>query len=118
MIDGAIVEERHGAHPDTTNNRMELTALLEGCDLVPEGTEMTLYSDSSLAVRAMNEWATGWEQRGWKRKTGAIKNLDLVKRLYFKVRKRPELKLVWVKGHSGYEWNEYADELANRWRKQ
>ena len=117
VIDGEIVAERHGADPDTTNNRMELTALIEGCDLIPEGTKMTLYSDSTVSVRTINEWAAGWEQRGWKRKSGEIKNLDLVKKLYFKVRKRPELSLEWVKGHSGYQWNEYADELANRWRE-
>jgi ribonuclease HI len=117
VVDGAIVAERHGHDPDTTNNRMELTALIEGAALVPEGTPTTVYSDSNLAVRTINEWAAGWEKRGWKRKTGPVENLDLVQRAYRTYRKRPDLTLQWVKGHAGVRWNEYADELANRWRE-
>ena len=83
---------------------------------MPEGTPTTVYSDSNLAVRTINEWAAGWEKRGWKRKTGPVENLDLVQRAYRIYRKRPDLTLQWVKGHAGVRWNEYADELANRWR--
>jgi len=95
---------------------MELTALIAGAALVPEGTAMTLYSDSRLAVNTINEWAKGWERRGWRRKTGPVENLDLVKRLYYMLQDRPELRLEWVKAHVGIRWNEYADGLANRWR--
>ncbi len=116
VVDGAIVAERHGHDPDTTNNRMELTALIAGASMVPDGTPMKVYSDSNLAVRTINEWAAGWEKRGWKRKTGPVENLDLVQRAYRIYRQRPELELQWVKGHAGVRWNEYADELANRWR--
>ncbi|HSF86410.1 MAG TPA: ribonuclease H [Acidimicrobiia bacterium] len=116
VIDGEIVSERHGHDPATTNNRMELTALIEGAALVPEGTPVTVYSDSNLAVRTINEWAAGWEKRGWKRKTGPVENLDLVQKAYRIYRRRPELTLEWVKGHAGVRWNEYADALANRWR--
>ena len=77
--DGAIVAEAHGAEPDTTNNRMELTALIEALKLVPEGTAATVYSDSNLAVRTITEWAAGWEKRGWRRKSGPVENLDLVR---------------------------------------
>ncbi len=117
VVDDEIVAERCGHDPATTNNRMELTALIEGAALVPEGTAATVYSDSSLAVRTINEWAEGWERRGWKRKTGPVENLDLVQRAYRLYRSRPELTLKWVKGHAGVRWNEYADELANRWRE-
>lgn len=116
VVEGEIIAERHGHDPDTTNNRMELTALIEGARLVPEGTAVPVYSDSNLAVRTINEWASGWEARGWKRKTGSVENLDLVQRAYAVYRKRPELDLSWIKAHVGFTWNEYADRLANRWR--
>ncbi len=117
VVDGVIVGEAHGHDPDTTNNRMELTALIEGARLVPEGTAMPVYSDSNLAVRTINEWAVGWESRGWKRKTGPVENVDLVRTAYTAYRKRPELDLKWIKAHVGFTWNEYADRLANRWRE-
>lgn len=116
VVDDEVVAEKHGHDPDTTNNRMELTALLEALDLVPEGTAVTVYSDSHLAVRTITEWAEGWKKRGWKRKSGPVENLDLVKKVYEGYRKRPELELEWIKAHVGHRWNEYADELASRWR--
>jgi ribonuclease HI len=116
--DGVVVDQRRGGEPDTTNNRMELRALIEGARMVPEGTPAILWSDSDLAVRTINEWAAGWERRGWKRKTGPVQNLDLVKELYAIARARPELELRWIKAHAGHEWNEYADELANRGRAE
>ena len=118
VVDGEVVAEKHGHDPDTTNNRMELTALIEGARMVPEGTAAMVYSDSSLAVRTINEWAAGWEARGWKRKTGPVENVDLVRRAYAAFRKRPELDLRWIKAHVGFTWNEYADRLANRWREE
>lgn len=116
VVDGEIVAENYGHDPDTTNNRMELTALIEGARLVPEGTAATVFSDSNLAVRTINEWAAGWEARGWKRKTGPVENVDLVRQAYGAYRTRPELDLRWIKAHVGFTWNEYADRLANRWR--
>ncbi len=115
--DGKVVEERFGGEPDTTNNRMELRALIEGARMVPEGTDVTLWSDSNLAVQTINEWAAGWERRGWRRKTGPVQNLDLVQELYGIAKARPELEIRWIRGHAGHEWNEYADELANRGRR-
>ncbi len=117
VVDGEIIDEAYGSHPDTTNNRMELTALIEGAGLVPPGIAVPVYSDSNLAVRTINEWAAGWEARGWKRKTGPVENVDLVRRAYTIYRQRPELDLRWIKAHVGYTWNEYADRLANRWRE-
>lgn len=117
VIDNEIIAERAGHDPNTTNNRMELTALLEALDMIPEGTPMTIYSDSNLAIRTITEWAAGWEKRGWKRKSGPVENLDLVKRVFKGYQARPELELQWIKAHVGYRWNEYADELASRWRE-
>ena len=117
VVGGEVVAQAHGHEPHTTNNRMELTAILEGIDLVPEGTPATIYSDSNLAVRTINEWAVGWEARGWKRKTGPVENLDLVKPLYGKLKQRPELELVWIRAHAGNRWNEYADSLATAYTR-
>jgi ribonuclease HI len=117
VVDNEVVGEAFGFGGDTTNNRMELFALIEAVDLVPGGTPMKVYSDSKLAVQTITEWAAGWERRGWKRKSGPVENLDLVKKAYTAYRKRPELDLVWIKAHVGFTWNEYADELANRGRR-
>ena len=116
VVDGEVVAERFGYGGQTTNNRMELSALVHAVDLVPQGTEATVYSDSNLAVRTINEWAAGWEKRGWRRKSGPVENVDLVKEAYVAYKARPELTLVWIKAHVGFTWNEYADELANRGR--
>ena len=117
VVGDEVVAEDHGHDPDTTNNRMELTALIKGVDLVPEGIECVVWSDSNLAVRTITEWAAGWERNGWRRKSGPVENLDLVQQAYRVFRRRPELTLRWVKGHAGHRWNEYADQLANRWRQ-
>ena len=111
-----IIDEVYGHGGETTNNRMELLALINAANLVPQGTPAAVYSDSNLAVRTINEWAAGWEKKGWRRKSGAVQNLDLVKEVYEVYKQRPKLEVVWIKAHVGYRWNEYADELANRGR--
>ncbi|HSK90796.1 MAG TPA: ribonuclease H [Euzebyales bacterium] len=115
--DDQIVGEAHGHEPHTTNNRMELTALIAGFDLVPEGEAATVYSDSNYCVRMINEWAAGWERNGWRRKDGPVKNLDLVQQLYERAQARPELELRWIKAHDGSRWNEYADALSVAYRR-
>jgi ribonuclease HI len=112
-----ILGERWGSEPHTTNNRMELTALLAGCALVPEGTPAVIYTDSQLCVSTITEWAKGWKARGWKRKGGEIKNLELVKEAYALFERRPELELRWIAAHAGNRWNEYADSLATAYRR-
>jgi ribonuclease HI len=118
VVGGEIVAERHGHEPETTNNRMELTALMNAVELVPPGTPAVIYSDSELCVRTMNEWAAKWEAKGWKRKGDPIKNLDLVQVVYARLKGRPELRLEWVKAHAGTRWNEYADSLATAWTRE
>jgi ribonuclease HI len=113
----AVVEARRGAAGHTTNNRMELTALIEAFRMLPENAEATVYSDSQLCVRTVNEWAPRWEAAGWKRKTGPIENLDLVRELVTLARERPAVRLEWVPGHAGWRWNEYADAVANAARE-
>lgn len=112
VVDGQVVAQASGSDPDTTNNRMELRALLEALQLVPAGTPATLYTDSNLAVRTVTEWASGWESRGWRRRTGPVENLDLVRPLFEALRERPEVAVHWIKAHAGIRWNEYADRLA------
>jgi ribonuclease HI len=90
---------------------------LQGSELVPAGEHATIWTDSQLCVNTITKWAPGWERNGWKRKTGPIKNLDLVKRLYEVCRSRPELQLRWIQAHAGNRWNEYADALATAYRR-
>ncbi len=117
VIGDQVQTERFGHEPHTTNNRMELSALIAGVALVPSGTKAVVYTDSQLCVSTVTEWAAGWEARGWKRKSGEIKNLELVKELYGIFKHRPELELRWIAAHSGYRWNEYADSLATAYRR-
>ncbi|MGH0029122.1 MAG: ribonuclease H family protein [Myxococcota bacterium] len=114
--DDEIVEERSGFADDTTNNRMELTALIEAYQLLPDDAELVVYSDSQLCVKTVNEWAAGWEKRGWKRKSGPIANLELVKQLYALAGDHPRVQLHWIKAHDGSRWNEYADALASAYQ--
>jgi ribonuclease HI len=117
VIDGEIIAEKNGAEPETTNNRMELTGLIEAVSSLALDEPATIYTDSNLCVQTINEWAAAWERNGWKRKTGPIANLELVKRLYAECRRRPKIKLAWVKAHNGWLWNEYADALSTKWAR-
>lgn len=115
--EGRIVAEANGGDLHTTNNRMELTALIEAYRMLPEDSTETVWSDSTLCVRTVNEWAAGWARQGWKRKTGPVENLDLVKPLYELAKAHPKVKLRWLKGHAGQRWNEYADQLATAFQR-
>jgi ribonuclease HI len=118
VIDDEIVDEAHGHEQDTTNNRMELTAIIAGIGLVPEGTAATVYTDSRLAHDTLTKWAADWKRRGWKRKRGEVQNLDLVKVAYALMESRPEISIEWVPAHSGYRWNEYADSLSTAFLRE
>ena len=97
---------------DTTNNRMELTAIAEGLLLVHPDEAVDLYTDSRLVVQTLTQWAAGWERRGWKRSEGEVANLELVQRAYALARERPRARIQWIRAHDGSKWNEYADALA------
>jgi ribonuclease HI len=112
-----IVREEHGVDPSTTNNRMELSALIAAYRMLPGDSSIDVYSDSQLCVKTVNEWAEGWEQRGWRRKGGAIANLELVKELWALAQAHPRVKLNWLKAHDGSRWNEYADALASSYQR-
>ena len=112
---GEIQGEQHGHDPHTTNNRMELRALIEAFTMLPEDATVDVLTDSRLCVNTITTWAPGWERKGWKKKSGPIKNLELIQELLALYRARPTCKLVWIAAHSGNRWNEYADSLATAW---
>jgi ribonuclease HI len=116
--DDRVVHEAHGFESATTNNRMELTALIEAYRALPEDASITVFSDSQLCVNTINEWAAGWEARGWRRKGGAIKNLELVQELYALAGRRPGVELRWIRAHDGSRWNEYVDALATTYLRE
>jgi ribonuclease HI len=110
-----LIEERFGRDAATTNNRMELTALINAYRMLPADARVSVYSDSQLCVNTVNIWAAAWERRGWRRKDGAIKNLELVRELYELARGHPNVHLQWIRAHDGSRWNEYVDALANNY---
>jgi ribonuclease HI len=118
VVNDVIVAEQHGHEPQTTNNRMELSALIAGCTMVPRDHQAVIWTDSELCVNTITIWARRWEAKGWTKKGGDIKNLDLVQELYRLFHGHPGLQLLWIKAHSGHRWNEYADSLATAYRRQ
>ncbi len=114
---GEIREQRYGREGHTTNNRMELVALIEALRLLPEDAAVTIRTDSRLCVDTITTWAPNWEKKGWKKKGGEIKNLELVQELLRLYRAHPDCALEWIPAHAGHRWNEYADSLATAWMR-
>ncbi len=100
---------------ETTNIRMEGLAILTALDDA-DGEECTITTDSEFWINVLTKWAPGWESKGWIKKGGEIKNLDIVKPLYEKYT-NSRAKLIWTRGHVGTELNELADEWANKARE-
>jgi ribonuclease HI len=107
-----LLGRRFGRATHTTNNRMELCALIAAFQMVDADQPVVIHSDSDLCVKTITTWARGWERRGWRRKGGPIANLELVQEAYALAQARPLARLRWIKAHSGNRWNEYADTLA------
>jgi ribonuclease HI len=95
----------NGYHAQTTNNRMELTAVIEGLKALKRPCEIDLHTDSKYVMQGINEWMNAWKQNGWK-------NVDLWQSLESEAA-RHRIRWHWVKGHSGVDGNERADQLAN-----
>jgi len=106
-------KEISGAEQQTTNNRMEITAALEGLRALKRPTFVNLFTDSSYLVNAATAWLPGWKARGWRRKDGVLLNADLWQELDREIAKH-QISWTWVKGHAGNRYNERADELANK----
>ena len=101
------------SEPDTTNNRMALRSVIEPLRLLTRRCHVVFTSDSKYLVDGINDWRHGWKRSGWKRKTGAIKNLELWKAADQLI-ERHDFNARWVRGHDGHAENEYADFLATR----
>ncbi len=102
-----------GFDPQTTNNRMELTAAIEGLRALSRACDIELNTDSKYVLQGISEWIESWKSNGWK--TAAkkpVKNVDLWQSLDEQVKKH-RINWHWVKGHAGIEGNEMADQLAN-----
>lgn len=104
--------ERSGGERETTNNRMELTAVIEGLSSLTRRSVVELYSDSQYVLKGLNEWMPGWKKKGWRTASKQpVKNVDLWKRLDA-LKDEHEIRFHWVKGHAGHPENERVDELA------
>jgi ribonuclease HI len=103
----------YGGLFNTTNNRMELTAVIEGLNALKRSCSVNLVSDSNYVLKGVQEWLPNWKRCDWRRNSRKpIKNIDLWKKLDF-VMQDHEITWTWVKGHSGHVENERADFLAN-----
>jgi len=104
----------YGGEKETTNNRMELTAAIQGLVALKKSCRVTITTDSEYVRRGITEWMPKWKQRGWKTANKKpVKNIDLWQKLEHAAQQH-EVSWHWVKGHSGHPENEIADELANR----
>ena len=99
-----------GREPNTTNNRMEMMAVIAGLTRLGKPSNVTVVSDSKYVIDGMSSWMKKWKRNGWTR-SGGIKNLDLWKKLDVLVTKH-NVSYKWVKGHSGHPENERCDKLA------
>ena len=103
----------NGYDPETTNNRMELTAVIEGLRALNRSCDIELNTDSKYVMQGVTDWLANWKHNGWK--TAAkkpVKNVDLWQQLDRELQ-RHRVDWHWVKGHSGVPGNEQADQLAN-----
>ncbi|MGE0753859.1 MAG: ribonuclease HI [Alphaproteobacteria bacterium] len=112
LVYGKTEKELSGHAEDTTNNRMELTAAIEGLRALKSPCRVDIYTDSTYVKDGITKWIDGWQARGWKtagRKP--VKNVDLWQEL-LEVTATHDVRWHWVRGHDGHEYNERADVLA------
>ena len=106
-------KELHGGEPATTNNRMELTAVIKGLEALTRSCRVKLFTDSLYVQKGITQWIHDWKRRGWRTSDKkAVKNVDLWQQLDA-LAGQHEIEWLWVKGHAGHPENERADELAN-----
>ena len=113
---GAAEKELFGGEPETTNNRMELTAVIEALAALRRPCKVSLYLDSQYVRKGITEWLRGWKAKGWMTASKQpVKNVDLWQRLDDLVSNSGhQIEWHWVRGHAGDPGNERADALANR----
>lgn len=111
--DGEEVLNMRGGELATTNNRMELTAVIKGLQATDKRTPITIYTDSQYVKNGITQWILKWMRNGWRTAAGKpVKNKDLWKILFASTQNR-NIKWEWVRGHNGNKGNEMADSLAN-----
>jgi len=111
---GAQEKELCGGELETTNNRMELQAVISALNLLKRPCEIILHTDSQYVKNGISTWIHGWKKNGWKTADKKpVKNADLWLALD-EAQRQHKIDWRWVKGHSGHEFNERADQLANR----
>ncbi|MCL4221452.1 MAG: ribonuclease HI [Phycisphaerales bacterium] len=104
--------ERAGGEAETTNNRMELMAVIEGLSTLSKASIVDLHSDSQYVLKGLEEWLDSWKKRGWRTADKKpVKNEDLWHRLD-ELQSRHEIRFHWIRGHKGHPENERCDELA------
>lgn len=109
---GENERELSGGESATTNNRMELMAVISALTALKESCEVELWTDSQYIEKAINEgWLAGWKRRGWKRKGRELKNIELWQELD-RLLGLHKVNFNWLKGHDGHEYNERCDALA------
>jgi len=114
LVEGGRERELHGGEPATTNNRMELTAVIRALEALPHGSRVRLYTDSQYVQKGMKEWIHDWKRRGWRTADKKpVKNDDLWKYLD-ELARNHKVEWHWVRGHDGHPGNERADALANK----
>ena len=103
-----------GGEHETTNNRMEMMAVIRAAGALKRGCEIDIHTDSKYVMKGMTEWVEGWKKRGWRTASKqAVKNVDLWQ-LLEQALEDHKVNWFWVKGHSGVAGNERADELARQ----
>ena len=114
LLHGDRRKTMHGGEPETTNNRMELTAAIEALNALKGARDVILHTDSKYVMDGITKWMPAWKKRGWKTANKKpVKNQDLWVLLDAAV-SRHQIKWNWVRGHTGVDGNEEADALANR----
>ncbi|RUQ28106.1 MAG: ribonuclease HI [Candidatus Competibacteraceae bacterium] len=109
---GAHEKELSGGEPATTNNRMEMLAVIHGLEALKKPAQVRIYTDSQYVMKGMTEWLAGWKRRGWKTADRQpVKNMDLWQRLEAAMTPH-QVEWQWVRGHSGHPENERVDQLA------
>jgi ribonuclease HI len=107
-------KEIYGGEPQTTNNRMEMMAVIEALRQLPGPSRVRVFTDSQYVQKGINEWLPGWKARRWRTAANQpVKNVDLWQRMDA-LASQHQIQWLWVKGHAGHPENERADILANR----
>lgn len=115
-----VSQEGYGGAENTTNNRMELRAMIEGAKAALAAApdqEIIIFSDSQYVVKGTTEWMFGWKARNWRKADGKpVLNQDIWEEVLAFIGQNLNVRLQWVKGHAGHPENEYADQLAEKGR--